>query len=152
MCVILYTKRQSKPWIQELPPLPDQEGWKWAHFLDALLWISTLLYLIVLFSMIYFLFWIYSALHTQKTHLDRSLQAFSSRRPPTPPGFFKHFLTRESELANYRLLHRARLSGQTPETAPSFLIKYLFSGKVHVWSVYNKSRNLLSSIFSIKIL
>lgn len=152
MCVILYTKRQSKPWIQELPPLPDQEGWKWAHFLDALLWISTLLYLIVLFFRWYIFCSGYILLCTHRKHIWIEVCKPSLPEGPHSSRGFQHFLTRESELANYRLLHRARLSGQTPETAPSFLIKYLFSGNVLVWSVYNKSRNLLSSIFSIKIL
>lgn len=78
--------------------------------------------------------------------------SFFFQNIPPPPCVSKYFLIRDSELADYKLLYRNKISSQIPQMATSFLIKYLFSGKVHVWSVYNISRNLLSSMLSINFL
>lgn len=78
--------------------------------------------------------------------------SFLFQNMPPSPCISKYFLIRDSELADYKLLYRNKVSSQIPQIATSFLIKYLFSGKVHIWSVYNISHNLLSSMLSINIL
>lgn len=89
--------------------------------------------------------------HAQRTCLGKRLQAFSSRTCPLLPAFlrlsYQGFRTCRLQVAVQK-----QNSSQIPQIATSFLIKYLFSGKVHVWSVYNISHNLLSSMLSIKIL
>lgn len=87
-----------------------------------------------------------------KNMLGQKTASLLFQNIPPPPCISKSFLIRDSELADYKLLCRNKISTQTPQMATSFIIKYLFSGQVHVWSVYNVSHNLLSCMLSIKFL
>lgn len=82
-----------------------------------------------------------------KNMLGQKTASLLFQNIPPPPCISKSFLIRDSELADYKLLCRNKISTQIPQTATSFMIKYLFSGKVHVWSVYNISFTKLYAFY-----
>lgn len=63
---------------------------------------------------------------------EQKTAGFLFQNIPPPPCLSEYFLIRDSELADYKLLYRNKTSSQTPQMETYFLIKYLFSGKVHV--------------------